>query len=168
MALGNMRRLCYNHHGGTNTRETLVCSDGAAAVASSRRLVEMKYYVEKKVNGSFEQVVERTRTALGAEGFGVITEIDVRETMKKKLGIEFRNYIILGACNPPLAHRALETENKIGVLLPCNVIVQETDDGVEIAAMDPVAAMGAIGNEGLTMVAGEVKSRLDRVVESVV
>ncbi len=126
----------------------------------------MKYYNAVRVGGSFDEVVARTRDALAGEGFGVITEVDVRETMKKKLDVEFRNYLILGACNPPLAHRALETEDKIGVLLPCNVIVQETDQGVEVAAMDPVAAMGAIGNDDLESVAGEVKQRLDRVVAS--
>ncbi len=124
----------------------------------------MTYYTAASVGTPFEETVTRTRDLLAAEGFGVITEVDVRETMKKKLGIDFRNYLILGACNPPLAHRALETEDKIGVLLPCNVIVQETDAGVEVAAMDPVAAMGAIGNEALEGVAAEVKSRLDRVI----
>ncbi|MFW5743170.1 MAG: DUF302 domain-containing protein [Spirochaetota bacterium] len=126
----------------------------------------MEYYSAVRVGGSFDEVVARTRDALAGEGFGVITEVDVRETMKKKLDVDFRNYLILGACNPPLAHRALETEDKIGVLLPCNVIVQETDQGVEVAAMDPVAAMGAIGNDALESVAGEVKQRLDRVVAS--
>ena len=126
----------------------------------------MKYYNAVRVGGSFDEVVARTRDALAGEGFGVITEVDVRETMKQKLDVDFRNYLILGACNPPLAHRALETEDKIGVLLPCNVIVQETDQGVEVAAMDPVAAMGAIGNDDLESVAGEVKQRLDRVVAS--
>ena len=126
----------------------------------------MKYYNAVRVGGSFDDVVAKTRDALAGEGFGVITEVDVRETMKKKLDVDFRNYLILGACNPPLAHRALETEDKIGVLLPCNVIVQETDQGVEVAAMDPVAAMGAIGNDDLESVAGEVKQRLDRVVAS--
>lgn len=124
----------------------------------------MQYYNAIRVQGSFEEAVARTREALAGEGFGVITEVDVRDTMRKKLDVDFRNYIILGACNPPLAHRALETEDKIGVLLPCNVIVQETDEGVEIAAMDPVAAMGAIGNDDLESVAGEVKQKLDRVV----
>jgi uncharacterized protein (DUF302 family) len=124
----------------------------------------MQYYDAIRVRGGFEEAVARTRDALASEGFGVITEVDVRDTMKKKLDIEFRNYIILGACNPPLAHRALETEDKIGVLLPCNVIVQETDDGVEVAAMDPVAAMAAMGNGGLDSVAGEVKQKLERVI----
>ncbi len=115
----------------------------------------MTYYTATAVGTSFEETVTRTRDLLAAEGFGVITEIDVRETMKTKLGIDLRNYLILGACNPPLAHRALETEDKIGVLLTCNVIVQETDAGVEVAAMDPIAA---IGNEALEGVAAEVKS----------
>lgn len=124
----------------------------------------MKYYNATQVNLTFENAVARTRELLSREGFGVITEVDVKETMKKKLGIEFRNYLILGACNPPLAHRALETEDKVGVLLPCNVIVQESGDAVEVAAMDPVAAMGAIGNKELEAVAGEVQEKLDRVI----
>jgi len=124
----------------------------------------MKYYNSVRVSSAFDEAVSRTRELLAAEGFGVITEVDVRETMKKKLGVDFRNYLILGACNPPLAHKALQAEDKIGVLLPCNVIVQETDAGVEVAAMDPVAAMGTIGNADLEGVAAEVKARLDRVV----
>jgi len=124
----------------------------------------MKYYDSVRVATSFEDSVARARELLAGEGFGVITEIDVRETMKKKLGVDFRNYVILGACNPALAHKALESEDKIGVLLPCNVVVQETASGVEIAAMDPVGAMGAIGNSALEGVAAEVKERLDRVI----
>lgn len=124
----------------------------------------MKYYDSVQVSTNFEDSVARARELLGNEGFGVITEIDVRETMKKKLGVDFRNYMILGACNPALAHKALESEDKIGVLLPCNVVVQETASGVEVAAMDPVGAMGAIGNESLEGVAAEVKERLARVI----
>ncbi len=124
----------------------------------------MKYYDSVRVSTNFEESVARTRELLANEGFGVITEIDVRETMKQKLGVDFRNYTILGACNPALAHKALESEDKVGVLLPCNVVVQETDSGVEVAAMDPVAAMGAIGNTSLEGVAAEVKQKLDRVV----
>ncbi|MFW5743022.1 MAG: DUF302 domain-containing protein [Spirochaetota bacterium] len=124
----------------------------------------MQYYNSARVRGTFDEAVARTRDALAGEGFGVITEVDVRDTMKKKLDVEFRNYIILGACNPPLAHRALEAEDKIGVLLPCNVIVQQTDEGVEVAAMDPVVAMGTMSNVGLESVAGEVKQKLDRVI----
>lgn len=124
----------------------------------------MKYYDSVRVSTNFEESVARTRELLANEGFGVITEIDVRETMKKKLNVDFRNYMILGACNPALAHKALESEDKIGVLLPCNVIVQETESGVEIAAMDPVAAMGAIGNKSLESVAAQVKEKLGRVV----
>jgi len=124
----------------------------------------MKYYDSVRVSTSFEESVARTRELLANEGFGVITEIDVRETMKKKLGVDFRNYMILGACNPTLAHKALESEDKVGVLLPCNVVVQETESGVEVAAMDPVAAMGAIGNKSLEGVAAEVKEKLGRVV----
>ena len=124
----------------------------------------MNYYTAVRVHAPFEDTVARTRALLADEGFGVITEVDVRETMRRKLGIDFRNYLILGACNPPLAHKALESEDKIGVMLPCNVIVQQQDDGVEVAAMDPVAAMGTIGNPQLEAVATQVKEKLDRVV----
>ena len=125
----------------------------------------MNYYTSTQVTGPFETVVSNAREALAAEGFGVITEIDVRDTIQKKLDKTFRNYIILGACNPGLAHQALLAEDKIGVMLPCNVIVQELDSGeVEVAAMDPVAAMEAIGNEQLAAIAGKVQERLKRVV----
>ena len=104
--------------------------------------------------------------ALKRESFGVLTDIDVRATMKAKLGEEFRLYRILGACNPQLAHRALMLEDKIGTMLPCNVIVQQHADGaVEVSAVDPIASMQAIGNPGLAEVAKEVQARLKRVVE---
>lgn len=126
----------------------------------------MNYYKAITVSGSFIDAVAATREALAAEGFGVITEIDVRETMRTKLSIDYRNYVILGACNPPLAHRALEAEDKVGVLLPCNVVVQETDAGVEVAAMDPVAALGTLGSEALADVAGLVAAKLDCVLSA--
>jgi uncharacterized protein (DUF302 family) len=103
---------------------------------------------------------------LKGEGFGVLTDIDVAATMKAKLGEDFRPYRILGACNPKLAHRALELEDKIGTMLPCNVIVQQHDGGVEVSAVDPVASMRAIHNPGLADVAKEVQARLKRVVDS--
>jgi uncharacterized protein (DUF302 family) len=127
----------------------------------------MAYHFSKKLNLPFVQAVARVTEALKREGFGVLTDIDVKATMKAKLGAEFRPYRILGACNPKLAYRALEIEDKIGTMLPCNVIVQEhPDGGVEVSAVDPVASMQAIDNPGLAEVAMEVQGRLKRVVES--
>lgn len=125
------------------------------------------YYLSKVVVGGFDDVVSRVIEALKKEGFGVLTDIDVRDTMKKKLGVEFREYRILGACNPPLAHKALEVEDKIGTMLPCNVIVQETPDHeVEVAAIDPAASMDRIGNTALTDLANTVRTKLQNVLES--
>jgi uncharacterized protein (DUF302 family) len=117
----------------------------------------------------YEQAVERTREALAGEGFGVLTEIDVRATLKKKLDVDFRPYVILGACNPPLAHRALTAEPEIGLLLPCNVVVREGDTpGTSVVtAMDPVAALSLAGNDEIAPLAGEVRARLERVVAKV-
>ena len=127
----------------------------------------MPYHFSRTLNIPFDQAVARVIEALKGEGFGVLTDIDVRATMKAKLGEEFRPYRILGACNPQLAHRALQLEDKIGTMLPCNVIVQQHADGtVEVSAVDPVASMQAIGNPGLAEVAKEVQAKLRRVVES--
>jgi len=127
----------------------------------------MSYHFSKTLDVPFDQAVTQVTDALKAEGFGVLTDIDVAATMKAKLGEDFRPYRILGACNPKLAHRALELEDKIGTMLPCNVIVQEHDDGrVEVSAIDPVASMQAIENPGLADVAQEVQGRLKHVVES--
>ena len=126
----------------------------------------MTYYIAKSVSGSFDEIIARVIEALSKEGFGVLTDIDVAATMKKKLDVAFRPYRILGACNPKMAHKALSAEDKIGVMLPCNVIVQQTDDGVEVAAVDPVASMQAVANPGLAEIAGPVKAALTRVVES--
>lgn len=116
----------------------------------------------------FERVVARTREELQKEGFGVLTEIDVQATLKAKLGAEMPPYLILGACNPPLAHRVLELEPRIGVLLPCNVVVRQRDDGrIEVSAMDPEAAMQMVENPGVREVAREVRERLARVVAAV-
>ena len=128
----------------------------------------MSYYFSKTIHSSFEDGVRRTRDALEAEGFGVITEIDIQRTLKVKIGVDFRPYLILGACNPTMAHQALEIEDKVGTMLPCNVIVQARSDGtVEVAAIDPVASMQAIGNVALTAKAAEVaaklRSALDRI-----
>jgi len=127
----------------------------------------MSYHVSKTLDVPFDQAITRVTDALKAEGFGVLTDIDVAATMKAKLGEDFRPYRILGACNPKLAHRALELEDKIGTMLPCNVIVQQHDGGkVEVSAIDPVASMQAIENPGLADVAQEVRGRLKHVVES--
>ncbi len=126
----------------------------------------MSYYFSRKLDLSFEEVLGRVTDELKKEGFGVLTEIDVKATMKKRMDVDFRNYRILGACNPPFAHKALLAEDKIGTMLPCNVIVQETDDGVEVAAVDPIASMQAIQNPELAGVAQEVQAKLKKVVDS--
>ena len=117
----------------------------------------------------YERALERTRAALAAEGFGVLSEIDVRATLKKKLDIDFPPYVILGACNPPLAHRALSAEPNIGLLLPCNVIVRAGDDpdSAVVAAIDPEVSLSRVGNADLTPIAAEVKARLRRVLDAV-
>jgi uncharacterized protein (DUF302 family) len=126
------------------------------------------YYHARTLDASPEEAEARVREALSDEGFGVLTEIDVQATFKKKLDVDFRPYKILGACNPPAAHRALEAEDKIGTLLPCNVIVQETEDGrTEIAAVDPVASMQAVENEALHAIAEDIRSRLRTVIDRV-
>ena len=125
----------------------------------------MAYHFSKTVDLPFDQAVTRVVEALKREGFGILTDIDVRATMKAKLGEEFRPYRILGACNPQLAHRALQLEDKIGTMLPCNVIVQEhAGGGVEVSAVDPLASMQAIDNPGLAEVAKEVQAKLKRTV----
>jgi uncharacterized protein (DUF302 family) len=126
----------------------------------------MSYHFSKRLDAPFDQAVARVIEALKREGFGVLTDIDVRATLKSKLGENFRPYRILGACNPQLAYRALRLEDKIGTMLPCNVIVQEYQGGsVEVSAVDPVASMQAIDNPGLAELAKEVQARLKRVVE---
>ena len=121
----------------------------------------MSYVFSKTVGLAFDATVARTREALAAEGFGVITEIDVRQTLKAKIGVDFRPYVILGACNPALAHEALKLEANVGAMLPCNVVVQDAGDGrTEVSAIDPVASMQAIDNPGLKEKAGIVAERL--------
>ena len=128
----------------------------------------MNYYVSRSVSLDFDAAVAKTIDALKAEGFGVLTDIDIAATLKQKLGVEFRKYRILGACNPPLALKALSAEDKIGVMLPCNVIVQErAEGGVELAAIDPRAAMQRVGNPALSAVAEEVAERLARALHAV-
>ena len=128
----------------------------------------MRYYFARMIDAPFADVVARTRGALKAEGFGVITEIDVKQTLKSKIDVEFRPYLILGACNPAMAHQALLLEDKVGAMLPCNVIVQERSDHcVEVAAIDPVASMQAIDNPALKDKAAEVAGKLRDAVERI-
>lgn len=125
----------------------------------------MSYYFAKTIAGPFDAALRKTTDALGLEGFGIVTQIDVKETFKKKLGIEFRDYRILGACNPSLAHEALAIEDKVGTMLPCNVVVQDVGGGnVEVAAIDPVASMQAIDNPKLKAAAAQVQAKLRKVI----
>jgi uncharacterized protein (DUF302 family) len=134
-------------------------------------MVEQKtqYGIGTVVELEYDTAVHRVKSALAAEGFGVLCEIDIAATMKQKLGVEFRPYVILGACNPPLAHRALTAERDIGLLLPCNVIVyaDDTPGRCVVAAMDPVAALALTGNSGIGSIAEDVKARLTRALEAV-
>jgi len=124
----------------------------------------MTYFIEKTVDAGLDEAVERVTAALKEEGFGVLTDIDVRATLKNKLGVDFRPYRILGACNPGYAHTALQLEPMIGTMLPCNVIVQETDGGTMVAAIDPIASMQAVTNPELGKIAGEVRARLAQAI----
>jgi uncharacterized protein (DUF302 family) len=125
------------------------------------------YPYTRTVDLPMEEAEDRVRAALQEEGFGVLTEIDVRATFKKKLDVDFRPYKILGACNPGFAHQALQAEDKIGTMLPCNVVLQEKDGRTEVAAVDPVASMQAVENEALRPIAEQVRARLRRVVDRV-
>ena len=128
----------------------------------------MSYHISKTVELPFGDAFSRTIEELKKEGFGVLTDIDVKETMKKKLDVDFVNYRILGACNPPLAWKTLQAEDRIGLMLPCNVIVRETEEGgVEVSAIDPLAAMAAVGNESLAETGAMVRDKLEKVVEGV-
>lgn len=126
------------------------------------------YGISTTLNLPYDQAVAKTTEALKAEGFGVLTEIDVKATMKKKLDVDFRRYVILGACNPPLAHQALSSELELGLLLPCNVIVYENDEGGSVvSAMDPQVVIGSVvKNPAMETVAREVTARLHRVIDS--
>jgi len=127
----------------------------------------MTYYFSKTVRSEFDEAVSKITHALKEEGFGILTEIDVKSTLKKKLDVDFRKYRILGACNPPFAYKALQAEDKVGTMLPCNVIVQETADGeVEIAAIDPIASMKAIDNPELREIAETISQKLKVIVEN--
>jgi len=125
----------------------------------------MEYYINRLLPVAFDEAVTRAREALKAEGFGILTEINVRETLKAKIGVDYPSYLILGACNPALAHEALRLENKVGTMLPCNVVVRDAGDGqTEVAAIDPVASMQAIDNPALKEAAEVVRSKLRRMV----
>jgi len=128
----------------------------------------MTYYFSKAIDLPFDEAIQRVTDELKKEGFGVLTEIDVKTTLKKKLDADFRDYRILGACNPPLAHQALQSESHIGLMLPCNVVVQEGENGGTIvSAIDPVASMQAVENETLGEVAEQVRGKLQKVIEKV-
>ena len=128
----------------------------------------MTYYFSKTVRLGFDEAVSKITQALKEDGFGILTEIDVKSTLKKKLDVDFRKYRILGACNPPFAYKALQAEDKVGTMLPCNVIVQEmADGGVEIAAIDPIASMKAIDNPELSEIAETIAQKLKIIVENV-
>jgi uncharacterized protein (DUF302 family) len=128
---------------------------------------KMNYGFSKTVDLSFEDTITKVTDELKTEGFGVLTTIDVKETLKKKIDVDFKKYSILGACNPPLAHKALQTEEEIGLLLPCNVVVQEKDDKIKVSVFDPALMSKVVENENLNSIADEVREKLQRVVEKV-
>ena len=127
----------------------------------------MDFFIARKLTGdSFESLTEKVKAELKNEGFGVITEIDIQKTLKEKINADFRKYLILGACNPHFAHRALMAEDKIGVLLPCNVVLQETNEGnFEVMAFDPASTMMEMDNQELTELAADVRKKLESVIE---
>ena len=127
----------------------------------------MEYYFKTTLsNTPFEEALQKVSEELKKEGFGILTEIDIKSTLKKKLDVDFYNYMILGACNPPFAYKALQAEDKIGTMLPCNVIVQEIEAGVfEVAAVNPMASMQAVENEDLEKIADEISAMLENVIE---
>jgi uncharacterized protein (DUF302 family) len=125
----------------------------------------MSYYFSKVINLPFNEAIKKVSANLKEEGFGILTEIDVKETFRNKLDVDFKPYMILGACNPSFAYKALSSEDKIGVMLPCNVLVIQQENGVEVAAVDPVSSMLAIKNIALKEIAGEIQSRLKKVIE---
>lgn len=128
----------------------------------------MKYYFEKTLNSDFESTVEKTKEALKSEGFGVLSEIDLHETLKAKLNVDFRRYKILGACNPPFAYQALQEEDNIGTMLPCNVIIQEFGKNkVKVTAVDPVASLSAIDNPKIRDIAEKIQEKLKLVIDKI-
>jgi len=127
----------------------------------------MKYYIENSIESDFETAVEKTKASLKKQGFGVLSEINIHDALKEKLDVDFRKYRILGACHPPSAYKALQAEDKIGTMLPCNVIVQETGENrIEVAAVDPVASMMSVENEALKETAEEIRSKLAEAVNT--
>jgi len=127
----------------------------------------MSYYFNKKVSYSFDDALVRVTEELKKEGFGILSEIDVQGALKKKLDVDFKKYRILGACNPPFAYKALQAEDKIGTMLPCNVLVEENEDGsVEVSAIDPEASMQAVRNQSLAEIAHQVRAKLKKVIDS--
>jgi uncharacterized protein (DUF302 family) len=128
----------------------------------------MKYYFNKTIDGNFDEVIEKVTEELEKEGFGVLTDIDLKTTFKKKLDVDFKKYRILGACNAPYAHKALKSEDKVGTMLPCNVIVQETGNSqIEVAAVNPLASMQAIENSDLKEIAEEIAGKLQQVIKNI-
>ncbi len=128
----------------------------------------MSYYFTTTLKQDFDTAIQKVTEELKKEGFGILTEIDVKETFKKKLDVDFRKYRILGACNPQMAHQAISAESRIGTMLPCNVIVQETGDGtIEVSAVDPVASMQAVKNDTLGDVATQVREKLKKVIDNI-
>ena len=127
----------------------------------------MKYYIETTLNREFGETVDMVKEALKKEGFGVLSEIDFRKTLKEKLDVDFRNYTVLGACNPPFAYKALLTEDKIGTMLPCNIVIQEIDEqNTEVAAVDSIVSMQGVESDKLTEIAKEIRAKLENVIES--
>jgi len=126
----------------------------------------MSYFHAKKIYTSFDDAILKITNELQKEGFGVLTEIDVQATLKKKLDVNFRKYKILGTCNPEFAYKALQNEEHIGVMLPCNIVVQEKDEGIEVAAINPLESMKSVGNEKLENIALEVAEKLKKVIEN--
>jgi len=125
------------------------------------------YHTSKIINSTFEAALEKISEELKKEGFGILSEIDVKETLKKKLDIDFRKYKILGACNPPFAYKALQLEDNIGVLMPCNIVVQEKEDGkISLSAVNPMESMKTVGNENLELIAKEISSKLAKVINN--
>lgn len=127
----------------------------------------MAYYFSKKVDYTFDETLAKLGEELKKEGFGVLTEIDVKETLKKKLDVDFRKYKILGACNPPFAYKALSSEENIGVLMPCNVVVQELNEKVQVSAVNPMESMNVVNNPALEAIAGEITNKLKKVIDSI-
>jgi uncharacterized protein (DUF302 family) len=150
-----------------------VVPSGDITISSYKNILEAnmeqtRYGLRRVVEMPYEAALERVRETLGSEGFGILTEIDIREKLKEKLDIDYRRYIILGACNPPLAHRALEAEADIGLLLPCNVIVYDLDgEQSVVAALDPAGMVEMTGNSGLREIASEARGRLERAINAV-